>query len=143
LKTFELKNRDICLLSSVSIQKEFSASKQVISMKANETGTSICLHGTGSSTEIKVFSITSGKMFSHDCGTIIKSFYWDVKTPKVLICELENAEESKVSSQIISFFSTPNQLIFKDSQIAPENSQQLLGISLPFIIYKRVGYFFI
>lgn len=136
LKTFELKNRNFCLVSSISIQIEFSALQPVVKMKANEAGNSICLHAADISSEIKVLSIITGDVYSYDCGKIIKSFFWDTKSPKVFICELENAE-------ILSFFSTSNQLIIKDTQTIPENCQHVLGISLPFIIYKRVLLFLI
>ncbi|KAJ3262217.1 hypothetical protein HK103_002630 [Boothiomyces macroporosus] len=115
LKIFEVNQKDNKLLSTHSLEEHFSENTQSLIMKPNVDGTLIA--------------------FAAIC--------WDTKDPRYVQCQIHvqsatistlkiTPKDSKPINQIISFFVTSKELIFKDIQPIQNSTDTLVAVSLPY-----------
>jgi hypothetical protein len=139
---FELKERKISHFTKINLQG-FSQSERNISLHANCDGSFICIQGKkiltkahSTPSEIKVFSLKSSEIYSHECVSNITKICWDVRDPRILTCEV--SQEKGGPKQIMTFYASSLALIYKDSVKLPDNAIHLLGTMVPNLILQPV-----
>ncbi|KAJ2999283.1 hypothetical protein HDV02_003216 [Globomyces sp. JEL0801] len=121
LKVFDITIKDTKLISENDIEAHFM--------------------GCGESSVIKVYSSSNNRMFVYECGRI-KSFVWDQKDPRVLVAQTIGNENNKnIHNQLLSFFATENEFVFKDTTQVPQTAEKLSALYLPYqIFYKKTEF---
>ncbi|KAJ3271511.1 hypothetical protein HDV01_006562 [Terramyces sp. JEL0728] len=98
-----------------------------------------------------VLPVTDGDILGIACTAdkvlLIKSICWDIKDSRYVQCQIHvqngtifalNPKDTKPANQVISLFVTPKELIFKDFQPVPTNTDTLVAVALPYqIFYKQ------
>ncbi|KAI8902608.1 hypothetical protein BC833DRAFT_654604 [Globomyces pollinis-pini] len=141
LKVFDITIKDTKLISENDIEAHFMGNFQSITMKPNSNGSMIAFVGCGESSVIKVYSSSNNRMFVYECGRI-KSFVWDQKDPRVLVAQTIGNENNKnIHNQLLSFFATENEFVFKDTTQVPQTAEKLSALYLPYqIFYKKTEF---
>jgi hypothetical protein len=138
LTILEWKDRDVQEVKKIALHDEFEHSKNTVSMKPSSNGAFLCLFVSNNPNEVKVVCIESQNVYTYACTKAVIDLFWDAKCPNFLVCHLSQGEDMKKDQELLSLFVGTNQLIFKDTQTVPAGSQQLVSVSLPYVIYKRV-----
>jgi intraflagellar transport protein 140 len=138
MKTFELCTREWKLISTISLHDVFSDASQALLSKANADSSLVAFVGLNESSTIRVVHIENESKTAYECGSSVQNFVWDLEDPRFLMASVKANEIGKENQNyIMSFFCTHDQMIFKEMQSGPMNSDNLVAVHIPYVIFSK------